>query len=83
MPPVQLHQGASANCKTEGSIGIPQATDTANKQQADTTNEISVTTNAGPTLVRIRAFAAVWMGTSIPVSKVMIKNVHIGIYYLK
>lgn len=59
IPPIQLHHGASVNCETEGSIGIPKAADTIDKPQADIMNETSVTMNAGPTHVRIRTFAAV------------------------
>lgn len=71
MPPVQLHQGVLEICAADGSKGIPAMTEIIVSSSEDTMNEMRVTTHTEPMLIRKRAFAAVWMGTSIPINNVM------------
>lgn len=59
MPPVQPHQGVTAICAADGSNGILIMAEITASSTEDTINEMSVTTKTGPTLIRIRAFAAV------------------------
>lgn len=59
MPPVQPHQGVSAICAADGSNGILIMAEINASSSEDTMNEMNVTTQTEPTLIRIRAFAAV------------------------
>lgn len=59
MPPVQPHQGVSAICAADGSNGILIMAEINASSNEDTMNEMNVTTQTEPTLIRIRAFAAV------------------------
>ncbi len=74
MPPVRPHQGVLAICAADGSNDIPMMAEITASSSEETMNEMSVTTQTGPMLVRIRALAAVCMGTSIPINSAMVKK---------
>ncbi len=78
MPPVHPHHGTVEICVAVGNIAIPHRSDTPHKTSDDTENAMKVATKAGPTLARIRTFAAVWIGKSIPVNKAVVKSINIA-----